>query len=339
MSSGPQRGVSLYSYQQEYYLREMSLEDCIRTSAELGAYAIESIGEQMMPGFPDLSDDFYERWHGWMEEYGTTPTAHDQFLDTTLFKSRELTEDESLESMRVHIDHAARLGCTVIRVIAMTPLGVVEKSIPYAADRGVKLAIEIHSPHYVGEPWFEERLEMCRRNGSDYAGFCPDMGIYVRRFPRVISERYVRDGATPDLVRRIVAEYDEVAADADAAKMLTRLATLPAEIEKLGGNREDLALAQMVSRYVNSDPADLREFMPYIHHIHAKFYEMTDEGSEYSIPYEEIVPVLVEGGYTGSLSSEYEGQRHIQDAFEVDSVEQVRRQQQLFENVLAATTV
>ena len=64
--------------------------------------------------------------------------------------------------------------------------------------------------------------------------------------------------------------------------------------------------------------------------LHAKFYEMTDEGNEYSIPYEEILPILAEGGFSGYLSSEYEGQRHIQDAFDVDSVEQVRRQQDLF---------
>ena len=74
--------------------------------------------------------------------------------------------------------------------------------------------------------------------------------------------------------------------------------------------------------------------MPRIFHIHAKFYEMLPEYTEYSIPYEDIVPVLIEGGFQGYLSSEYEGNRHIQDAFEVDSVEQVRRQQEMFKRLL-----
>ena len=43
---------------------------------------------------------------------------------------------------------------------------------------------------------------------------------------------------------------------------------------------------------------------------------------------------LIEGGYDGYLSSEYEGNRHIQDVFEVDSVEQVRRQQEMFKKLL-----
>jgi hypothetical protein len=77
--------------------------------------------------------------------------------------------------------------------------------------------------------------------------------------------------------------------------------------------------------------------MPYCHHIQAKFYEMTDDRTEYSIPYDEIIPVLIEGGYRGYLSSEYEGNRHIQDVYEVDSVEQVRRQHAMFQHLLGET--
>jgi hypothetical protein len=48
--------------------------------------------------------------------------------------------------------------------------------------------------------------------------------------------------------------------------------------------------------------------------------------------------VLVDGGFDGYLSSEYEGNRHIQDAFPVDSVEQVRRQHALFARLLGEKT-
>ena len=44
--------------------------------------------------------------------------------------------------------------------------------------------------------------------------------------------------------------------------------------------------------------------------------------------------MLIEGGFDGYLSSEYEGNRHIQDAFAVDSVEQVRRQHAMFARLL-----
>lgn len=333
MSPGhPKRGVSLYSYQQEYYLREMSLEDCIRVSAEMGAYGIETLGEQMMPGFPDLSDAFYEQWHEWMRTYDTVPTAHDMFLDTMLYKGRLLSEEEMVESVLRDIRHAARLGCHVIRTIVMTPPEIVERCIEAAAENDVKLALEIHSPFYFGHEWIDAHLEVYKRYGPEHVGFMPDMGIFVRRFPRVITDRFVRDGATPDLVKRIADAYDSATADGYAPH--AALKDLPRDIEERGGNDKDLALAEMAGHYVWSDPESLREHAEYIHHVHAKFYEMTEEGSEYSIPYEEVIPVLVDSGFSGYISSEYEGQRHIQDAFDVDSVEQVRRQQEMLAQLL-----
>ena len=93
-------------------------------------------------------------------------------------------------------------------------------------------------------------------------------------------------------------------------------------------------MAGDVSHMTYVNPRRLLEFMPYIFHVHGKFYEMLDDYTEYSIPYDEVVSVLNEGGYSGYISSEFEGNRHIQDAFEVDSVEQVRRQQVMLKNLI-----
>lgn len=84
-----------------------------------------------------------------------------------------------------------------------------------------------------------------------------------------------------------------------------------------------------------AQPVDcLRGHAEYIRHIHAKFYEMQrvegfDYWHEYSIPYHEIIPVLAEIGYDGYLSSEYEGNRHIEDAHPVDSAAQVGAHQSM----------
>ena len=61
------RGVSLYSYQHEYAHGTFTLEDAIAAAAKVGALGIETLGEQMIPGFPfpgqlDLPDSFYARW-------------------------------------------------------------------------------------------------------------------------------------------------------------------------------------------------------------------------------------------------------------------------------------
>jgi len=59
-------GVSLYSFQEDYYVGRRDLEGCIAAAAELGAEGIETLAEQMMPGFPNLTDEFYQTFAGWM---------------------------------------------------------------------------------------------------------------------------------------------------------------------------------------------------------------------------------------------------------------------------------
>jgi sugar phosphate isomerase/epimerase len=318
------RGVSLYSFQEEYFLRKMTLEDCIRTAGEIGARGIEIIPEQSIPGFPHLSDEFVDTWFSWMEKYGTTPVATDLFLDTKRYPDRLLTLEEQIASIHRDIDIAVRLGAKKIRAIVNTPPAAMEGAAPYAQEKGVRLLLEVHGPLHYEHPWILEHLEVMYRTGSPALGLMPDMGTFVKRFPRLASERALRDGADPQLVDYIVKTYDE---GGDTSQ-------LPVTVHLRGGGPLEVGLANQATHYIWVDPRTMLPHMALIGHIQAKFYEMTDEGTEYSIPYEEIVPVLVEGGFDGYLSSEYEGNRHIQDAFPVDSVEQVRRQHAMFARLL-----
>jgi sugar phosphate isomerase/epimerase len=59
------------------------------------------------------------------------------------------------------------------------------------------------------------------------------------------------------------------------------------------------------------DPRDLIPFLPYVFHMHAKFWNVGDDLEEGSIPYDPVVAALNEGGYTGYLSAEYEGPREF----------------------------
>ncbi|MFD0663281.1 hypothetical protein [Thermocatellispora tengchongensis] len=165
------------------------------------------------------------------------------------------------------------------------------------------------------------------RTGSPALGLMPDTGTFVRRFPRVVSDRALRDGARPDLVDYIVKTYDD---HGDTHALMDI-------VNYRGGGPVEFGLARQATHYIWTEPKTMLPHMPLIGHIQAKFYEMTEDGVEYSIPYDEIVAVLVEGGFDGHLSSEYEGQRHIEDAFPVDSVEQVRRQQAMLARLLGET--
>ncbi len=319
------RGVSLYSYQQEFYLRKMNLEDCIAAVAAMGADGIEILGEQMIPGFPNPSDEFVDRWFGWMEKYKTTPTAYDAFLDTKLYKDRELTDKEAVEMMVRDIKLANRLGFKTLRVLVTVPRSIIEQTLPYAEQYDVALGIEIHSPWSLKSEWIDENVELIQRSGTRHFGFIPDMGIFVKKLPPVMQAWHVRHGATESIIHHI----------ADAYENRQSLEKTKAEVVKLGGNEADLKFADISGHFRFDDPKWLTQHIPHMLHIHAKFYEMTDQLVEPSIPYDEIIKVLREGGYGGYLCSEYEGQRHIQDAFEVDSVEQVRRQHLMMQRLIS----
>jgi sugar phosphate isomerase/epimerase len=326
------RGVSLYSFQQLYYLRQKTLEELIEISAGMGALGIETIAEQMMPGFPNLPDSFYEQWHGWMREYGTTPSAHDGFFDTLLWKNRSLTHEEAVAMLRRDVEHAAKLGCKIARTLHQAPPEAVEEVVPDLERHGVTLVFEIHNPRHFDDENNTQWLPLFDKYPGRI-GYLLDLGIFVTRLPRVMMERFLRDGAQERVVQHVVDRYDAaVASGADRVY----LQELPDEVEELDPSETDRRIVRYAARFIWEDPERIRPVVRHIHHVHAKFWEMTDDGQEYSIPYEQVVPILVDAGYDGWISSEYEGQRHVQDALPVDEIEQVRRHQELLKRILGA---
>ncbi len=326
MSYDLRTGASLYSFQEDYYEGRRDLEGCIAAAAECGAEGIETLAEQMMPGFPNLSDEFYATYAGWMEKYHTVSVAHDLFLDTKKFPGRLMTFDEMVASMKRDIDHTAKLKASSIRVIVNTPPEVVEAAAPYARDKGVKLGVEIHSPWSFDDDWIKQHLDAASRVGTDVVGCVPDLGIYVRRFPRIIVERAIRDGADEKVVRECTRVYDD-RGDTNAQFE---------KVEASGANPATVGFARMTSHYIFTDPKKLTEHAEFINHVHAKFYEMLPDATEYSIPYDEVIAALKAGGWKGYLNSEYEGNRHIQDIQAVDSFGQVSLHQQMMKRLIAA---
>jgi sugar phosphate isomerase/epimerase len=323
-----QRSVSLYSFQEDYFHHRMTLEQIIATCAGLGIPGIEILGDQMIRGYPSLSDEFVRQWHGWMDKYGVRPVCLDNFLDWNKYKGRVMTETEQVESMTLDIVNASKLCIPIIRVIHDVKPSVVEKLAPAAEKYKIKLALEIHAPSDLDTPFELEYLEMVRRIQSDYIGIAVDFSLYTRRLPRVVSERYKREGMKPEIIDYLVTAYNDHTLHAKGDQ------DLPATIMRMGGREVDIMWAFMGTHMIDADPRKMLDCMPYIHHIHGKFWEMLPDLTEYSIPYGEIISVLVEGGYTGWISSEYEGNRWIHDTLPVDCTTQVRLHQEMLKKLL-----
>ena len=56
-----------------------------------------------------------------------------------------------------------------------------------------------------------------------------------------------------------------------------------------------------------SKPEDIIPLLPYVHCCHAKFNDINRDCEDQTIPYPEIVKILVDHQWDGYLLSEYEG--------------------------------
>lgn len=336
------RSVSLYSYQEEYYLGKLDLEGCIREASKAGAAGIELLAEQMVDEFPVITQEFKDKWFFWMQKYETEPTCYDAFLENHIYDNRTLTLKEQVKMMERDLKIAGQLGFKTLRTLVSTPMDVIEGSLDCAARENVKICLEVHSPFSLNSGWADGYMEMILRTGTKHFGFMPDFGIFCRKIPDILIAQAVRKGASPDGIKAVEEAFeDRVTRGFTKIKYDTNLGRahgeymkangmpkLMARIEALGGNAADKEFAAESFNFTWCDPQDVIDNIKYIYHTHAKFYHVTEDYADTSIPLREVVDAYKKAGYHGFLSSEYEGNRMINDALKVNSIEQVRRHQE-----------
>lgn len=326
MTGQIKRGVSLYSFQNETFQGKMNLEDCIRTCADMGARGIEIIGEQTFWGWPEyeVAQADIENWHALIKKYDCVPVSHDYMLDYKRYKDRPMPLEEQVASVKRDIDFGVQLGMPFIRSLVSIAPEVLVAAAPYAEEKGIKMLTEVHAPLHFDHPWIIRLAEAFDKSGSPALGFLPDMGMFLHAYPPVWRAKFERLGVPKNIADYIVKAYED--------RVLSEYVIL--EVQQMGGVGPAIGMAEVMRHNAAYEPKRMLDYMPMIHNIHGKFYEMTPDYVEPSIPYDEIVAVLKQGGYNGYICSEYEGNRWIEDAEEPDSVEQVRRQQVMLANLL-----
>lgn len=321
-----ERGVSLYSFQEEMFLGQMSIEDCVAFAAGIGAKGIEILPEQNMPTFPDISDAQIGVWHETLARHGAHFTCYDMFLDTKRRKDRLMSDDEQVESIHRDLILANRLGIRNMRILIFVRPDILERCVPMAEKLDVHMGVEVHAPWHLEHAWILRTIEVADRLGTKHLGILPDMGIFMKHYPPAFRARFERQGARPEVAQFIVDQHEQ--------KVMCEYTIYEVAV-KMQGNKAEVAMAETLRHAPYANPKRIGDFVPYFRHIQAKFYEMTEDCTDPSLAYDEVIPALVKAGWEGTLSSEYEGNRWIQDVHAVDSREQVRRQHVMFERLIA----
>jgi hypothetical protein len=189
------------------------------------------------------------------------------------------------------------------------------------------MALEIHAGSSgIEVPGSQEFIEIMTKADSPYIGLVFDMGLFCRKFPRVIREYYRREGAAPALLEyidNVYADGRDLRSEPDRSKL-----------EAYQRAPIDEEYWEYVHHFENNPFEIMLPYLRYVKNMHGKFYEMTDENNEYSIPYDQIIALLKANRYNGFICSEYEGNRFVPSGVEVHGVDQLSRHLALLRSLI-----
>ena len=269
-------GVSLYSFMGDYGT-VMDLETALSAISDIGATGVEILGEGHIPGYPNPSAQFIDRWFGLLERYQLEPTNYGSWIDTRLHHGRSMTEQEGALALQCDLKLAHQLGFKFVRPkigvvsddLVPDPIwrGAVERNLDLAHELEITICPEIHSPTPIKHPVVQDYIDFIERTGTENFGLLIDTGIFQDR-PIPLREGESRK-------------------------------TRPAFLDG-----------------IRVDPRDFAGIAEYVVFIQAKFHDINEQLEDQQIPWIPVISALQNAGYHGYLSSEYEGERTAWRAIE-----------------------
>lgn len=301
-------GATLFCYGTEYARYQYDFEECVKQAALAGAEGYEIVGTQMMPSYPNVSDEFLGLVKRLKDTYGIGPVGYGANNDKGMRPDRNLTDDEMLADAILDLKAANRLGCKVMRAQCMLSPTAFERLAPYAELFDVKVGIEIHNPETPMSPLMQEYLKVIRRTGSKYLGFVPDFGCFAVAPNKPKWDRALALGVKEEHLQMAADMRYEGRPIEEAQEKLLAAGAHPAIMEALQGMygfvqfRPKEALAGLLE--------ELSEILPYCFEMHGKFHYLSEDCVEPSIPYPEILEFLKGTDFDGYLISEYEDEMY-----------------------------
>lgn len=285
-------GVSLYSFMTDYGT-VLDLETALAAVADVGATGVEILGEGHIAGYPEPTAAWIDRWFALLEQYGLEPTNYGSWIDTRLHSSgpnaRRLTAAEGAEVLQRDLRLAKRLGFRFVR----PKIGVVSSDLV---------------PDPIWTVSVERSLDLAQE--LDVV-ICPEI-----HSPTPIRHPVVEDYVA--LIERTGTKHFGLLLDTGIFQ--------DRPIPLRPGETRETRPAFLDG--IGVDPADIADIAEHVVFIQAKFHDIDEQLEDQQIPWEPVLRALKDSGYTGYLSSEYEGER-----VPWRSIEQVRRQHALIRRI------
>ena len=288
-SGGPfQYGVSLYSFMGDFGT-VLDLETSLAAIADLGATGVEILGEGHVPNYPEPPAAWIDRWFELLDTYSLEPTNYGSWIDTRLHPGRSMSAEEGARTLQRDLRLAKQLGFRFVR----PKIGVVSSDL-------------------VPDPIWTEAVERSLDTAHDLdIVICPEI-----HSPTPIKHPVVEEYVA--LIERTGTKHFGLLLDTGIFQ--------DRPIPLRPGETRETRPAFLDG--IGVDPADIADIAEHVVFIQAKFHDIDDALEDQQIPWEPVLRALKDAGYTGFLSSEYEGEREPWR-----SIEQLRRQHSLIRRI------
>ena len=277
---GPKRGVSIYSYNNEFGV-SVTLEDCLAELQDLTTpgqkIGLEILAEGHIENYPNPSTAWIDNFHKLCDKYDCIPVEYGHWIDSKLYHEGPddlLSTKESADELIADFKLGSLLGFTRGRTkVGVLDNGlkpvknwkdIIKAGLPVAEKHNFRMLTEFHSPTPLKSAEMDEYMEfITKENCNPWFALNIDFSVFQ------------------------VKPYARPARDGSAWAAANK------------------------SKFPLSVPEDMIPIMPYIHCCHAKFNDMNDDCQETTIPYAEILKVLADNGYDSYMMSEYEGEDKV----------------------------
>lgn len=336
MSSLPKVGVTLYSFTPDFHAGRYTLDQLFERAAERNmGPGLEVIGFQSIRNFPNITLEFERHFKGLLERYEFVPTCLDCNADRALRSDRMLSEQELYEYLAAQLRTAHRLGFKTARMQWAAPLSVMERLVPLAEELDVRMGVEIHAPETVESPWVLAQREWHAKHQSPYLGFVIDFGSVTTQVSPTMFQAFREKGVSEELFDIFHERWH--ALDGQQFEAHEQMGNFIQLAYQHGAGDHAINMSVFaVGIHGHGKPRMWLEIMDQIVHAHAKFFYVDENGQEPAVPVAEQVQALVDGGYDGWISSEYEGWHWDLHS---DAFEQVAREQKIIRGVLERAAV
>ncbi|MCU7549772.1 sugar phosphate isomerase/epimerase [Chitinophagaceae bacterium LB-8] len=321
-------GVSLYGFTQQWCEnKDYGFDDMFKELNRLGIKKFEIVGSQMFNNYPNPTEEEINHLLALCKKYDVEPFSYGGGIDAGKYSDHDMTDQEIIAEVTFELMTAYKLGCKYIRGFGI-PTHLVKEVARFAEFYNIKIAIEVHAPSRPSDPKVQELIQQIKESGSSFIGLVPDFGCFVERPNPFVLQRYIGLGANEAILNFIVENRHNGYTEESIWQKVQEMG---------GGQTEKLAISELFG-YLSFAPADLEGFkslLPWCLYFHGKFYHIDENGVETTIPYQQLLKLIVESGFKGVIMTEYEGHCFYLN----DAPEQIKRHLQMERNILSQLEV